>query len=302
MSLLNTFLERSIPGQREEVPAAIYKLLNHYFPAEPLLPASLLHREKQCCIQEPLGWAFSAHPTEGYHNIKVPLGSNERPQISSLPLPPELWMQLRKLWELQLPCIVISRLHFHLPEISHAPDRRLISISHAVRPSHTPPKGWDCSSRGQFPGESHQPSRPSQWNGSRPGWVISPCLSCPLLSGYLGLELSSWSCTFSQSKLALMQRQKSHLDLELTVRLWGEIKYLVNLKEEKKKLEILHQIYFQPCWDWRGRERRQSFPAGWRYVYTLTELLNAFLIFQPNFGKMQCSCIDCMGAENILKW
>lgn len=51
------------------------------------------------------------------------------------------------------------------------------------------------------------------------------------------------------------------------------------------------------------REReKQSFPAGWRYVYTLTELLNAFLIFQPNFGKMQkCSRIDCMGAENILK-
>ena len=176
---------------REDVPAGIYKLLNHYFLEEPLLPSSFLYGEKQCCIQELFGVSFLSSSHWGYHTIKIPLGSTERPQVSSLPLPPELWMQLRKLWELQLPCVVISTLYFHLLEISHAPDRFLISISHAVRPSDTPPKGCDPSSRGQFPGEPHQPSCPSQWNCSRQGWLISPCLSCTLLSGYLVSELTS---------------------------------------------------------------------------------------------------------------
>lgn len=139
---------------REDVPAGIYKLLNHYFPEEPLLPSSLLHKEKQCCIQELFG--------VGYHSVKIPLGSTERPQITSLPLPPESGMQLRELWEWQLPSAVISTLHFHLLKISHAPDRRLISIPHAVRPRDTPPEGCDPSSWDQFPGESHQPSCPRQ--------------------------------------------------------------------------------------------------------------------------------------------
>jgi len=75
---------------REDVPAGIYKLLNHYFLEEPLLPSSLLHGEKQCCIQELFGVSFLSSPHWGYHTIKIPLGSTERPQVSSLPLPPEL--------------------------------------------------------------------------------------------------------------------------------------------------------------------------------------------------------------------
>ena len=78
---------------------------------------------------------------------------------------------------------------------------------------------------------------------------------------------------------------------------------IVNLKgEKKKKIRNTASNLFSTMLRLDRERKKQSFPAGWRYVYTLTELLNAFLIFQPNFGKMQkCSRIDCMGAENILK-
>ena len=78
---------------------------------------------------------------------------------------------------------------------------------------------------------------------------------------------------------------------------------IVNLKgEKKKKIRNTASNLFSTLLRLDRERKKQSFPAGWRYVYTLTELLNAFLIFQPNFGKMQkCSRIDCMGAENILK-
>ena len=78
---------------------------------------------------------------------------------------------------------------------------------------------------------------------------------------------------------------------------------IVNLKgEKKKKIRNTASNLFSTLLRLDREREKQSFPAGWRYVYTLTELLNAFLIFQPNFGKMQkCSRIDCMGAENILK-
>lgn len=127
-------------------------------------------------------------------------------------------MQLRKLWELQPPCVVISRLHFHLPESSHAPDRHLISISHAVRPSNTPPKGCGSSSRGQFPGESHQPL-PGSVKWLKAGLINFSVLilHSPLRISGLGIDLLV--LYFFTIQISFNAWQKSHLDLEVTVRL-----------------------------------------------------------------------------------